>query len=144
MNDVVVARGAIARVIYVTAHINSERLTTYKADGVIMATATGSTGYALAAGGPILHPHSKDLVLVPILPHLTANYCLILPSNVKVQLSVQAVHPATLSIDGHTNLPINSGSVITVRRSRHTIRFLRIHPESSFYSSLEKRLTRKQ
>jgi NAD+ kinase len=144
LNDVVIARGAVVRVIYITASIDGELLTTYKADGVIMATATGSTGYALAAGGPILHPHSKDSVLLPIMPHLSANYCLVLPSDVTVQLSVQAVHPATLSIDGHTNLPLNSGAVITVRRSRHTIRFLRIHPESSFYSSLEKRLKGKQ
>ncbi len=144
LNDVVVARGAIARVIYVTASIDGELLTTYKADGVIMATATGSTGYALAAGGPILNPHSKDSVLLPIMPHLSANYCLVLPSDTVVQLSIQAVHPATLSIDGHTNLPLNSGAVITVKRSQRTIRFLRIHSKSSFYSYLEKRLKGKQ
>jgi NAD+ kinase len=141
---VVIARGAVVRVIYITASIDGELLTTYKADGVIIATATGSTGYALAAGGPILHPHSKDFVLLPIMPHLSASYCLVLPPDAKVQLRVETVHPATLSIDGHTNLPLNSGAVITVKRSRNTIRFLRIHPESSFYSSLERRLKGKQ
>jgi NAD+ kinase len=144
LNDVVIARGAVARVIYITASIDGKLLTTYKADGVIMATATGSTGYALAAGGPILPPHSKDAVLLPIVPHLSANYCLVVPSEAKVQFSVQAVHPATLSIDGHTNLPLNSSAIITVRHSRHTIRFLRIHPASSFYSTLERRLKGKQ
>jgi NAD+ kinase len=144
LNDVVIARGAVARVIYVTALIDGEMLTTYKADGVILATATGSTGYALAAGGPILPPHSKDFLILPIVPLLNAKYCVVLPSDAKVQLNVQAVHPATLSIDGHTNLPLNSGAVISVRRSRHKIRFLRIHPESSFYSTLEKRLKGKQ
>ena len=144
LNDVVIARGAVARVIYITVNIDGKLLTTYKADGVIMATATGSTGYALAAGGPILPPHSKDAVLLPIVPHLSANYCLVLPSEAKVQFSVQAVHPATLSIDGHTNFPLNSGAIITVRHSRHTIRFLRIHPASSFYSTLERRLKGKQ
>jgi NAD+ kinase len=144
LNDVVVARGAVARVIYVMATIDNEPLTTYKADGVIVATATGSTGYALAAGGPILPTHSKDFVLVPIMPHLSANYCLVVPSDAAIRLSVEAVHPATLSIDGHTNLEIETGAVITVRRSRHTIRFLRIYPESSFYSTLEKRLKGKQ
>ncbi|MDD5288014.1 MAG: NAD(+)/NADH kinase [Dehalococcoidales bacterium] len=140
LNDVVVARGAVARVINITASIDGEPLTTYKADGVIVATATGSTGYALAAGGPILHPHSNNAVLLPIMPHLSANYCLVLSPDAVVRLGVQTVHPATLSIDGHTNLPLNSGAVITVKRSKHIIRFLRIHPESSFYSSLEKRL----
>jgi NAD+ kinase len=144
LNDVVIARGAVARVIYITAKIDGELLTTYKADGVILATATGSTGYALAAGGPILPPHSKDFLILPIAPLLTAKYCVVLPSGSTVQLSVQAVRPATISIDGHTNLPLNSGAVISVRRSRHKIRFLRIHPESSFYSTLEKRLKGKQ
>ena len=144
LNDVVIARGAVARVIYVTARIDGELLTTYKADGIILATATGSTGYALAAGGPILPPHSKDFLLLPIIPLLSAKYCVVLPSDSKVQLSVQAIHPATLSIDGHTNLPLNSGAVINVRRSRYKVRFLRIHPESSFYSTLEKRLKGKK
>jgi NAD+ kinase len=144
LNDVVVARGAVARVIYVTACIDGELLTTYKADGVIVATATGSTGYALAAGGPILPPHSKDFLLLPIVPLLSAKYTVVLSSDSKVQLSVQTVHPATLSIDGHTNLPLNSGAVISVRRSRHNVRFLRIHPESSSYSTLEKRLKGKR
>ena len=144
LNDVVIARGSVARVIYITATINGALLTTYKADGVILATATGSTGYALAAGGPILPPHSKDYLLLPIVPLLSAKYTVVLPSASKVQLMVQAAHPATLSIDGHTNLPLNSGAIISVRRSRYKIRFLRIHPESSFYSTLEKRLKGKQ
>ena len=144
LNDVVIARGSVVRVIYVTVSIDGALLTTYKADGVILATATGSTGYALAAGGPILPPHSKDFLLLPIVPLLSAKYTVVLPSDSRVQLSVQAVHPATLSIDGHTNLPLNSGAVIRVRHSRQKIRFLRIHPESSFYSTLEKRLKGKQ
>jgi len=140
LNDVVVARGEVARVIYVTASIDGAELTTYKADGVIVATATGSTGYALAAGGPILNPRSKDAVMLPIMPHLSANYCLVLPPDVTIRLGVQAVHPATISIDGHTNLTAKSNAVVTIKRSKYTIRFLRIHPESTFYSSLEKRL----
>ena len=144
LNDVVVARGAVARVIYAEVSIDGEALTTYKADGVIVATATGSTGYALAAGGPVLHPQAKELLLLPITPHLSSTYPLVLPSTSEVRLRLSITHPATLSIDGHINLPISEGSVITVKHSPNTVRFLRIHPESSFYGSLEQRLKGKQ
>ena len=140
LNDVVTARGAIARVVYVETSIDDELLTTYKADGVIVATATGSTGYSLAAGGPILQPQAKELVLVPILPHLDPAYPMVLPPTAVVRLGISTVHPATLSIDGHINLPLSSGAVVTVKRSSNTARFLRIHPETSFYGSLERRL----
>ncbi len=144
LNDVVVARGAVARVIYVEASIDGEPLTTYKADGVIVATATGSTGYSLSAGGPILHPQAKESLLLPISPHLSADYTVVLPSTATVKLRLSTIQPATLSIDGHTNLPLSSGATITIRHSSNTIRFLRIHTETSFYSSLEQKLKGKQ
>jgi len=140
LNDVVVARGEIARVIRVEATIDGQYLTTYKADGVILATATGSTGYALAAGGPIIYLQSRDFLLVPIATHLSSSYAMVLPETAEVKLRVTTVHPATLSIDGHINLPLASGDIITVRRSSHTTRFWRIRPETSFYSSLEESL----
>ncbi|GAJ06905.1 unnamed protein product, partial [marine sediment metagenome] len=110
LNDVVVARGAIARIVYVEASIDGELLTTYKADGVIVATATGSTGYSLAAGGPILHPQAKEFLLLPILPHLSSAYTVVLPSTAVVKLRISTPHQATLSIDGHINLPLSSGA----------------------------------
>lgn len=143
LNDVVVSRGAIARVVYVDASVDGELLTTYKADGVIVATATGSTGYSLAAGGPILHPQAKELLLLPMLPHLSSAYCLVLPSTAVVKLHVDTAHQAALSIDGHMNLPLNSGATITVKHSSATARFLRIHP-NTFYGSLKLRLKGKQ
>jgi NAD+ kinase len=144
LNDVVVARGAIARLIYIDTLIDGEPLTTYKADGVIVATATGSTGYSLAAGGPILHPRANEFLLLPILPHLSLPYSMVLPSTAVVKLHVTTSHQATLSIDGHINLPLSSGAVITVRHSSNRVQFLRIHPEASFYSSLEQKLKGKQ
>ena len=140
LNDIVVARGAIARVVYIEANIDGESLTTYKADGVIVATATGSTGYSLAAGGPILHPQAKEFILLPIMPHLISAYTLVLPPTAAVKLRITTTHEATLSVDGHINLPISSGAIITVKLSSNIARFLRIHPETSFYSSLEQRL----
>jgi len=140
LNDVVVARGAIARLIQIEASIDGQNLTPYKADGVIVATATGSTGYSLAAGGPILDPQSKDFLLVPILPHLRSAYKMVLRSTAVVQLRVTTVHEATLSIDGHINLPLSDGAAVTVKQSSRQARFLRIYPENSFYSYLEMRL----
>jgi NAD+ kinase len=140
LNDVVVARGAVARVVYIEASIDSKKLTTYKADGVVVATATGSTGYSLSAGGSILHPRAKEFLLLPILPHLSLGYSLVLPSTAVVRLRVATVHEATLSIDGHINPPLADGSVITVRRSSASARFLRIHPKNAFYSTLERKL----
>jgi len=144
LNDVVLARGAIARLVYVEASIDGELLTTYKADGVIVATATGSTGYSLAAGGPILHPQAKEFLLLPILPHLSSAYTMVLPSTAVVKLRISTHHQATLSIDGHINLPLSSGAIVTIKHSSNRARFLRIHPETSFYSSLEQRLKGKQ
>ncbi len=144
LNDVVVARGAVARMVYIEATIDGEPLTTYKADGVIVATATGSTGYSLAAGGPILHPQAKEFLLLPILAHLSSAYALVLPSTAVVKLRISTAHQAILSIDGHINLPLPTGAIITVKHSPTVARFLRIHPETSFYGSLEQRLKGKQ
>ena len=144
LNDMVVARGAIARMVYVEASIDGESLTTYRVDGVIVATATGSTGYSLAAGGPILHPQAKEFLLTPITPHLSSTYSLVLPATAVVKLRISTAHQATLSIDGHINLPLSSGATVTVRHSSKVVRFLRIHPEVSFYGSLEQRLKGKQ
>ena len=144
LNDVVVARGAMARVVYIEATIDDEPLTTYKADGVIVATATGSTGYSLAAGGPILHPQAKEFLLLPIVPHLSSAHPLVLPSTVVIKLRISTTHQATLSIDGHINLPLSNGATVTVKRSPTVTRFLRIRPSTSFYSSLEQRLKGKQ
>jgi NAD+ kinase len=139
LNDVVVARGEVARVIFVEAHIDGEPVTPYKADGVIVATATGSTGYSLAAGGPVLHPRSADFLLVPISPHLSPAYPLVLPAASVVRLKVDTTHQAALSVDGHINLPLVSGDVITIRHSAASSRFLRIH-SGDFYGSLEQKL----
>jgi len=144
LNDVVVARGAIARLVRVAASLNGKHITDYKADGVIVATATGSTGYSLAAGGPILYPHSKDFLLVPIMPHLSSDYALVLPAETSVQLGVTATQPATLSIDGYINMPLPDEAVITVKQSPHRTRFLRVHPEDTFYRSLEQKLKGKR
>ncbi|MFH0942277.1 MAG: NAD(+)/NADH kinase [Chloroflexota bacterium] len=144
LNDVVVARGAIARLVSVEASVDDEPLTVYRADGVMVATATGSTGYALAAGGPVLSPEVTELLLLPILPHLSLSYPLVLPARAVVSLRVSTAYRATLSVDGNINLPLESGALITVKRSQVITRFWRIHPRASFYRSLEQKLKGKK
>jgi NAD+ kinase len=140
LNDVVVARGGIARIIYVEASINSKRLANYKADGVIVSTATGSTGYSLSAGGPVLPPQADEFLLTPILPHPGMGYGLVLEPDTIVGLKVRTYHQATLSVDGHLNRELSTGDSLTVKRSDTRIRFLRLSPRDYFYATLEQKL----
>lgn len=140
LNDVVIARGEIARIIHVEAKVDDELLTTYKSDGIITATATGSTGYALACGGPILHPQTKQFLLVPIVPHLSFDKTLVLPPQAEVKLRIGAIHKAVLSVDGHISSSLVGADSIKIKHSRRKTRFLRTKPAVSFYSILEQKL----
>lgn len=140
LNDAVLGRGAISRVVYVETTINGEPLTTYKTDGVIISTATGSTGYSLAAGGAILYPQSEDILIKPISAHLTMAYALVLPATAVIQLKVHTDHQAMLSVDGQIDVVLQDGDTIVAKRSPHLARFLRVYPSNFFYSTLEQRL----
>ncbi|MBI4294869.1 MAG: NAD(+)/NADH kinase [Chloroflexi bacterium] len=140
LNDVVVGRGFVARVIVVEAKVDEIPLANYKGDGVIVATATGSTGYALAAGGPILYPQSKEVLVQPISPHLATAYSLVLPATAVVELKVSTDHQAVLSIDGQTNLTLSNGDRVRVKISPYVTRFLRLQPVTTFHRTLTRRL----
>ncbi len=144
LNDAVVGRGEIARIIRVDAAVDGQAFTTYKADAVIAATATGSTGYALAVGGPVMHPQSRDFLLVSVAPHLCFSYPIVLAETSEVVLTLNTYHAATLSIDGHINLPLSDGDRLIIRRSPHAARFYRIRPRDCFYQTLEDKLKGKQ
>lgn len=144
LNDVVLARGAIVRMVTIATSVDDETFTNYRADGLIIATATGSTGYSLAAGGPILNPQAREMLLTPILPHLSRPQSLVLPESSTITLTLKSANQATMSIDGHINLPVSTGETITVKRSAHTINFLRAYPENSFYTKLEQKLRGKR
>jgi NAD+ kinase len=143
LNDVVLARGANPRLVTIEASVDGVPMTTYRADGVVAATATGCTGYSLSAGGPILHPQSRDFVLVPILPHLSYSYPMVLPPASVTRLRLASPTPGMLSIDGHINIDLACGEVVTVRVSSATVAFIRVH-DTRFYDSIEERLKGKQ
>ncbi|MCX7912247.1 MAG: NAD(+)/NADH kinase [Dehalococcoidales bacterium] len=140
LNDIVVARGEVVRLIRAEVTVDGEHLAGYKADAVVLATATGSTGYALAAGGAIIYPHSRDYQVIPVAPHLCPPYPIVLPGEAVVGIRLESYHPALVSVDGHINLSLANGAGITVKRSPHVIRFLRLQPKNSFYRRLEGRL----
>ena len=140
VNDIVAARGGIARIISVDCHIDSAHYAVFKGDGAIIATATGSTGYNFAAGGPVLHPQSEDMLLTPILPHLGRSYTLVVPGQKTISLKISTNHQATLCIDGHINRSLATGDIIRARTSRHRLRFLRLRPPDSFYTDTDHKL----
>jgi NAD+ kinase len=143
LNDVFVGRRSLARLVNIECKLNNTVLTTYRADGVIAASASGSTGYSLAAGGPILHPQAKEIIVQPVCAHFSLNKALVLPSTTKIELTVNTTHEALLSIDGQTEVQLNSGDCIKIISSPYTAKFLRVQPKTYFYKSLDAKLKRK-
>jgi NAD+ kinase len=139
LNDVVL-RSVMAHLVNIKAEIDGTALTTYRADGLIVATATGSTGYSLASGGPILHPQSQEIVLQPISCHLGLSHALVLPPQSIFDLKVARREKVVLSIDGQVELPLSDGQNVRVKLSPYTAHFLRIHEPTYFYSSLWQKL----
>ncbi len=140
LNDVVVSRGTLARVIRVTAHVDGGRLTTYVADGVIIATPTGSTGYSLAAGGPILPPQLKNMLIIAIAPHLSLDRAVVLDEGSEVWLDVETDHQVILTVDGQFEVEMRHGDRLVVRASPFSAYFVRIQDPSYFYRTLMERL----
>jgi len=140
LNEVVVGRGAPGRPINVQVAIDGQLLTTYRADGVTVATATGSTGYALSAGGPVLLPTSERYVLTPVAPHATLGNAMVLEPDSVVELTVYSDHGASFSVDGQVDVLMEDGETVTVRRSPYSARFLRSGKGDHFYANLIHRL----
>ena len=140
LNDAVLARGAVSRVVTIGGLVDGAQITTFRCDAVILCTATGSTGYNLAVGGPILDPMSDDLVLKPVAGHMGLTAGLVLAPTVKVTLSLEGYQEATLSIDGYADQPLSPGDRVELEQSPHRARFLRANPTNHFYATLTRRL----
>jgi NAD+ kinase len=121
--------------------IDGNELTTYVADGLIIATPTGSTAYALAVGGPILPPELRNLLLIAIAPHLSLDRAIVLAQGATVEVIVRTDTEALLSTDGQTQVPLRDGDVIGVRMSDHVTRCVRVRPPNYFYAMLMARMT---
>ncbi len=140
LNDVVVGRSQIGRTVQFTVRADSTLIGSYRADGVIAATATGSTAYSLSVGGPILHPESHEIIVTPVAPHLAPANSLVLPEGSIVEIEIAARQSAILSIDGQPDLDLSGGDVVRVRTSEHSARFLRLGPPGDFFVRVGRRL----
>lgn len=140
LNDVVISRGGLARLVTVEAWVDHGFLTSYRADGVIVATPTGSTGYALAAGGPILPPELKNILLIPICPHLSLDRPVVLSQGATVTLMAHADYPAILTVDGQFEITLAEGDRVEVRASPHVSHFIHTQDRTYFYRTLMERL----
>ncbi len=124
LNDVVVARGSLARVVRLDVEIGPSHLATYVADGLIVASPTGSTGYSFSAGGPILDPLSRNLIVTPIAAYLSALGSVVVSPDQVVRCTVLQAHEALASIDGHLDFPLTVGDTVTIAAFEEPIRFL--------------------
>lgn len=126
LNDVVINKGALARIVDLKTRVNCFDLTTFKADGLIISTPTGSTGYSLSAGGPIITPSMNCIVITPICPHTLTNRPLVIDDDSLVTIMVKSLddEDVFLTLDGQVGLELKSGDVIHVSRACHTARLV--------------------
>jgi NAD+ kinase len=135
LNEVVVARGQNLRPVRLSASVDGRQLTSYVADGLIAATATGSTAYALAAGGPILPPELRNILLVPIAPHLSVDRAVVLSEGSSVSIIVKSEN-AVLSVDGQPPTPLMEDDQVKVTAAEVTAQFVRFGDPGYFYRNL--------
>ncbi|MBH65166.1 MAG: hypothetical protein CL784_01430 [Chloroflexi bacterium] len=140
VNDVTVARGAALRVIEVTTVVDGVHLATYRGDGVVVSTATGSTGYSLALGGPVMDPTSRDFLIKPIASHMSQFGGAILQASSTVELTVEAYEDATLNVDGFVDRTLSAGERVTITQEGDSVSFLRRKPPADFWGDLSTRL----
>lgn len=140
LNDMVVTKSGIARVLRLRVLVNGEHLASYPADGVIVATPTGSTAYSLSAGGPILDPRVQALVITPICPHTFNSRAVVVAGDDVVTVEVVAPDPeATLTVDGRVGVTLTAVRRVVVQRAAQRTRFIRLG-DTSFYGILRTKL----
>ena len=143
LNDVVVARGREVRSIHIGVTLDGAPFTTYWSDGLIVATATGSTAYGMSVGGPLIIPSSRAMMIVPIAPHLSFPNAVVLDVDQTIALEVQD-EPARLSLDGQEEHDLHAGDRIDVRRAKPVARFVRTATMRPFLTLLRKKILKEE
>jgi NAD+ kinase len=139
LNDIVVNKGAIGRMIEFLVHIDGEFVYDLRSDGLIVATPTGSTAYALSSNGPILQPSVPGIVLVPVCPHTLSNRPITVSDASMIEITIKRAIDARLHFDGQPQSELTTGDKVTIRRAAQTIRF--VHPPGySYYAMLREKL----
>ena len=140
VNDVVVNKGALARIIDLETYIEHNYVATFKADGLIVSTPTGSTAYALSAGGPILYPTLNSIVLAPICPHTLTNRPIVLPDNMLIEIILRSRNEDVfLTIDGQVGFSLRQGDIVEVKKSQYKAKFF-IPCERDYFAILRTKL----
>ena len=140
LNDLVINKGALARIIDMEAWVDDTYLTTFKADGLIVATPTGSTAYNLAAGGPIISPALQCLVISPICPHMLTNRPIIVSDEAVIRIEVKFQNEeVAMTADGQVGMPLQGGDVVEIRRSPHPT-MLVLSPTKDYFQILRTKL----
>lgn len=132
LNDVVIHKSALARMIEFDTHINQMYVTALRADGLILSTPTGSTAHSLSAGGPILYPTLESFVITPICPHTLTQRPIVLPDKFILQITIKGGDDVYLTIDGQTGFPLNVKDIIEVKKADYKTRFIRFHDRDYF------------
>jgi NAD+ kinase len=140
LNDAVINKGALARIIDMAVWVDGAYLTTFKADGLIVATPTGSTAYNLAAGGPIIHPGLNCLVISPICPHMLTNRPLIVSGDAVIRIEVTFLdQDVVLTADGQSGMPLRGGDVVELRQSHIRTQLIK-SPSKDYFEVLRTKL----
>jgi NAD+ kinase len=140
LNDAVLSRGELSRLIRLRTRVNGESLTEFNADGLIVATPTGSTAYSLSAGGPIMVPESGVFVITPICPHVLTNRSIIVTEDSLIEVEpTEPDYPVYLSVDGRDPMRVEMGSVVAIQKAKKTLP-LAVTPDVSFFSVVRQKL----
>jgi NAD+ kinase len=132
LNDVVINKSALARIIEIEAHLNGQFVNAFRADGLIISTPTGSTAYSLSAGGPVIFPSMNAVVITPICPFTLSNRPLVVPDDALIELRLKTAHEdVALTLDGQVGVPLNVDDKVVIRKSRTT--FNLIQPSNRNY-----------